>query len=75
MISKIIDKVNVTIEGVDDITDEEIREYINYTNQEYFKNDKHHTLSELHLTFNGEDVQIDYKATLPKFERIRRITG
>lgn len=75
MINKMIDNVNVTIEGIEDITDEEIQQYIDYTNKEYFKEDKHHTLSDLYITFNGEDVKIDYKATLPKFERIRRITG
>ena len=75
MINRVVDNVNVIIDGVEDITDEEIRQYIKYTNEEYFKNDKHHTLSDLHITFDGEDVQIDYKARLPKFDRIRRITG
>ena len=64
MIKKEIDNVNITIDGIDDISDEEIREYIKYTNQTYIKDPKHQTLTELKLYFNGEDVKIEYKSSL-----------
>lgn len=75
MIKKIIDEVNITIEGVDDISDDEIKQYIEYTNQTYINNPKHQTLTDLKLYFDNDDVKIEYKASLTKFERIRRITG
>lgn len=73
--TRVVDKVEVTINGCDDITDDEIRLYIEETKKRYITNYKHQDLTELTLTFNGDDVSVDYTITNTGFERIRRITG
>ena len=73
--NRTIDKVEVTITGYDDITDDEIRLYIEETKKRYIVNPKHQDLTALSLTFNGDGVKVDYTINSTRFERIRRITG
>ena len=76
MIKKVINGVHVTVDGDDNISDNEIQNYIDKVKEEYITNYKHQELSELTLTIiNDDDVKVDYKINNTRFERIRRITG
>ena len=76
MIKKVINGVHVTVDGDDNISDNEIQNYIDKVKEEYITNYKHQELSELTLTIiSDDDVKVDYKINYTRFERIRRITG
>ena len=67
----IIDGVEITAEGLPDITKEETRQYIAYVQEE-----KGEKPSKIAITPAEEGyVNLDYEIHGQKFERIRRITG
>lgn len=75
MVNKIVDGIDVTIND-ENMSDEEIRNYIQYTKDHYLNDYKNQTLTSLKIVVNESDeVDIEYNFNLPKFERIRRITG
>lgn len=67
----IIDGVKVTAIGLDDFTETEAKNYVDYVRKQ-IKNPLK-TL-EVRLTEDGK-VDLNYQAQGEKFERIRRITG
>lgn len=64
--------VVVTAKNFDDLSKSEIQNYINHVRG---KIGKEGTLTKMKLTLDGKNVNIDYEVQMPKFERIRRITG
>ena len=67
----VVNGVNVKVNGLNDITEQEIVNYINYV-----KDNSNETLSQLTISDAGNgEVAIDYQTQPAKFERIRRITG
>ena len=75
MTEKIVDGI-VVLTNKEDMTEEEIRKYIEYTNEHYQNDYKTETLTSLEIIIdeNGK-AKVDYEFGLPKFDRIRRITG
>ena len=66
-----VNDVAVTVDGLSDVTEAEIAQYIGYVEEQ--TNEKVDTL---HISAAGnDDVNIDYVLQPQKFERIRRITG
>ena len=66
-----IDDVDVTITGFTDMTEDEVRRYVAHV-----KATVKHPLTELAISPGENDgVCLSYEEGLPKFERIRRITG
>ena len=66
-----VDGVEIKADGLTDITEEEIRQYITYVQEE--TGEKPHKLT---ITpAEGGYVNLDYTIHGPRFERIRRITG
>ncbi len=67
----LVNGVDVKVNGINDITEAEIVNYINYV-----KENSDETLSQLTISDAGNgEVAIDYQTQPAKFERIRRITG
>lgn len=67
----IVNGIEVTVEGMNDISEQEIVNYIDYV-----ENETNEKLDTLHISSAGnDDVNIDYVLQPQKFERIRRITG
>lgn len=76
MIKKNFNGVEITVNGDDNITDQEIQNYIDKINNEIITDYKNQNLSKLNLTVHEDDsISVDYKIFNTKFERIRRITG
>ncbi|MCH3958191.1 MAG: hypothetical protein LKE51_00985 [Selenomonas sp.] len=67
----LVNGIDVTIEGLHDVSEQEITNYIGYVEQQ--TNEKLESLS-LSAAADG-NVAIDYVLQPQKFERIRRITG
>lgn len=67
----VVNGVKVNVNGIEDITENEIVNYINYVNESSKEKVSSLTISD---AGNGE-VSLDYKTQPVKFERIRRITG
>lgn len=67
----LVNGINVTVDGLDDVSEQEIISYINMLQE-----DTQDELSSLTIT-PAEDgsVALDYVLQPTKFERIRRITG
>lgn len=65
----LIDGVFVEIDG--ELCDKEIREYLFYLRNKF----KKHTLESVHISADGDYVELRYRLAPKKFERIRRITG
>lgn len=66
-----VNNIDVTIEGLPNISEHEVENYINYVEKQ--TNEK---LSSLHLSGAADgNVNIDYVLQPHQFERIRRITG
>ena len=68
-----VDNVPVVFIGINDATEEEAQNYVDYVRQ-------HKTNSEpvvsITVTYCGDDtVDVEYVLQSEKFERIRRITG
>jgi len=68
---KTIDNVNVTINGDDTMSDEEVKAYIDRGREQK----KHMKLLEIEVTVDGDEVDLKYRYEDQPFERIRRITG
>ena len=67
----VINGVEVKVNGLNDISEKEILNYINYVKQ-----NSNETLSSLTISDAGNgEVSLDYQTQPTQFERIRRITG
>ena len=66
-----VNGIEVTVDGIKDISEQEIINYIGYVEQE--TNEK---LNSLRLSKASDgNINLDYVLQPQKFERIRRITG
>lgn len=66
-----INGIDVTVDGINDISEEEILGYIDYVNEH-----THDRVGKLHVIAADDGcVTLDYTLMPQKFERIRRITG
>lgn len=67
----VVNDINVTVEGIDGVTEAEALNYIHYV-----EDNTNERVDSLHLSLapNGE-INIDYVLQAQPFERIRRITG
>lgn len=74
MKERIVDGVVITT-NESDMTDSEIRQYISRTREAYVTDPMTQDISALNIQVKDNDVEISYILSLPKFERIRRITG
>lgn len=67
----LVNGVEVSINGLQDVSEREILNYINYV-----KESSRESLTSLTISDAGNgDVALDYQTQPAKFERIRRITG
>lgn len=67
----VVNGIDVTVEGLKDISEQEIVNYIGYV-----ENETNEKIDTLHISAAGNgNVNIDYVLQPQKFERIRRITG
>jgi len=72
----LIDGVEVTVNGFTDMEEREIRKYISYIKENDKEILRSGRLSELTISpVQSGEVSLGYKVDMPKFERIRRITG
>ena len=72
----LIDGVEVTIEGYTDIDEREVEKYISYIRENDINSQKDGRLSKLTISpATSDEVNLKYTFDMPKFERIRRITG
>ena len=68
----IVNGTDVTVKGIDNISEQEILAYMHLIHQEN-RNDEIETL-EISAE-SGDNVALDYTLRPPQFQRIRRITG
>ena len=67
----IVNDINVTVNGLSDITPHEVENYI-----AYIEGQTHEKLDRLSITGTDDGrVTLGYEMRQPKFERVRRITG
>ncbi|SFT82008.1 Anaerobic ribonucleoside-triphosphate reductase [Selenomonas sp. GACV-9] len=67
----VVNGIDVTIEGLSDVSEQEIVNYIDYV-----ENETKEKVDTLRISAAEDDtVNIDYVLQPQKFERIRRITG
>ena len=67
----VVNGIDVTVEGLHDVSEQEITNYIGYVEQQ-----TNERLESLNLSAAADgNVAIDYVLQPQKFERIRRITG
>jgi hypothetical protein len=67
----VVNGIEVTVNGIKDVSEQEMMGYINYIEKETDEN-----LESLQISTADEgNVSLDYKLRPAKFERIRRITG
>jgi hypothetical protein len=67
----VVNGIEVTVNGIKDVSEQEMMGYINYIEKETDEN-----LESLQISTAEEgNVSLDYKLRPAKFERIRRITG
>ncbi len=67
-----INGIDVIVNGVSDVSEQEILNYISYINE----NNTEEQLESLSISAAADgNVALDYKLRPAKFERIRRITG
>ena len=74
MKERIVDGIVITT-NESDMTDAEIRQYIAKTREAYVTDPMTQDIAALNIQVKDNDVEISYTLSLPKFERIRRITG
>ena len=67
----IFDGVEISFVGIEDVTEDEPRNYVEYVRSKTSDPVKSITVTQC----NDGMVDVDYKLQGPKFERIRRITG
>ena len=71
--SAMIDGVEVTVNGLPDVTYEEARAYLRQLEKDIERTDR---ISKMTISAGKRDeIQLDYTVTPQKFQRIRRITG
>ena len=67
----LVNGIEVTLNGIENVSKQEMMGYINYIENETDEN-----LASLQISTADEgNVSLDYKLRPAKFERIRRITG
>jgi hypothetical protein len=67
----LVNGIEVTVNGIENVSKQEMMGYINYIENETDEN-----LASLQISTADEgNVSLDYKLRPAKFERIRRITG
>lgn len=72
----LIDGVEVTIKGYNDMDEQEIKKYISHIREQDKSEHKGGRLSELTISpASSGEVNLQCAFDMPKFERIRRITG
>ena len=74
MKERIVDGVVVTTNDPN-MSDDEILAYISKTRETYITDYLTQEITALNIKATPDDVEITYTMSLPKFERIRRITG
>ena len=68
----IVNGTDVTVKGIDNISEQEILAYMHLIHQEN-RNDE---IESLEISAeSGDNVALDYTLRPPQFQRIRRITG
>ena len=68
----IVNGTDVTVKGIDNISEQEILAYMHLIHQEN-RNDEIESLE--FSAESGDNVALDYTLRPPQFQRIRRITG
>ena len=72
----LIDGVEVTVNGFTDMEEQEIKKYIFYIREHDTNDHKGGRLSKLTISpAPSGKIDLEYSYDMPKFERIRRITG
>ena len=72
----LIDGVEVTVKGYTDMDEREIKKYISHIREQDKSEHKGGRLSKLTISpAPSGKVDLEYTFDMPKFERIRRITG
>ena len=72
----LIDGVEVTVKGYTDMDEREIKKYISHIREQDKSEHKSGRLSKLTISpAPSGKVDLEYTFHMPKFERIRRITG
>lgn len=67
----VVNGVEVKVNGLNDVSEREILNYINYVKQ-----NSNETLASITISDAGNgEVSLDYRTQPARFERIRRITG
>lgn len=66
-----IDVNNVLVVSNEELNEALASEYVKWAREKYTGK----TVSEVHLTFNGDDVDVQTHLAPENFEKIRRITG
>ena len=67
----VVNGINVQVEGIPDVSEQEIANYIGYVEEK-----THEPLTSLSISMARDGgVALDYVLQPKKFERIRRITG
>ena len=68
----VVNGTDVTVKGIDNISEQEILAYMNLIHQD----NQHDELESLEISAeSGDNVALDYTLRPPQFQRIRRITG
>lgn len=71
MVDMVVNDIDVKIEGLSNVSEHEVENYINYVEDQTKEK-----ISSLHLSAAADgNVNIDYVLQPHQFERIRRITG
>lgn len=67
-----LDGTRITVNGVPDVTEDEVRAYLNKIREEYPEED----ITQLQISYADDgNVDISYTIKPIQFQRIRRITG
>lgn len=74
MKERIVDGVIITTNDPK-MSDAEIQYYIDKTRETYITDHFIQEITALDIKVDNNDVEVSYTMSLPKFERIRRITG
>lgn len=72
----LIDGVEIAVNGFTDMEEQEIKKYISYIREQDTSEQKGGRLSKLTISpAPSGKIDLEYAFDMPKFERIRRITG
>ena len=68
----IVNGTDVTVKGIDNISEQEILAYLDFIHRDNQRNE----IESLEISAeSGDNVALDYTLRPPQFQRIRRITG